>query len=132
MTLWVSFFCWGSRGDFQASLTAGPQRPECGEQFGDRTFAEAIQSQIKTMGKRSKDCRVEAGTCIKLACGLDGGISWCNDGAEAVARPCSDIARDAMRVVTRCKSRKRHAKMWAQGEVRDSDISRVVVNQSGC
>jgi hypothetical protein len=70
---------------------------------------------------------------MKLACGLDGGISWCNDGSEAITRPCNLVARDAMRVVTRCKRRvKRHSRSWTQGEVRDSDRSRVVVNQMGC
>ena len=95
-------------------------------------FAEAVRGQVKTMGKRSKDCRVAAKKCMKLACGLEGGISWCNDGPEPVARPCTDIAKDAMRVVTHCKQRKRNSKMWAQGEVRDSEISRVVVHQGGC
>ncbi|KAK3903525.1 hypothetical protein C8A05DRAFT_14516, partial [Staphylotrichum tortipilum] len=111
----------------------GKQRPECAVQFGRQAFVKTVESQVKTMGRQSRGCRVEAQTCMKLACSLDGGISWCNDGVEAITRPCALIARDAMRVVTRCKHGiKRHSRNWAQGEIRDSDRSRVVVNQSGC
>jgi hypothetical protein len=72
-------------------------------------------------------------TCVKLACALDGGISWCNDGDTPITRPCSDLARDAVRVMTRCKhGPHKQRKSWVHGQVHDSESSRVVVNNSGC
>lgn len=109
------------------------QTPECGREFGNRAFANTIQGHIKMIGEHPENCHVDAETCIKLACALDGGISWCNDGATPITRPCGDIARDAMRALTRCKQRhKRQKKAWAHGQVRDSETSRVVVDKSSC
>ncbi|KAK4238531.1 hypothetical protein C8A03DRAFT_15006 [Achaetomium macrosporum] len=108
-------------------------KPECGRQFGKRAFVKTIQSQVKTLYKRSGICFVEARTCVKLACALDGAISWCNDGDKPITRSCSDIAKDAKLVMTRCKhGHPKHGISWTRGQIRDSETSRVVVNKAVC
>lgn len=98
---------------------------------------ETIQSQIDELRKRPGDCHAAAKTCVKLACTLDGAISWCNDGPTPISRPHSDIAKDAEKVMDRCtvlgqEKDAKTKKRWTRGQLRDSKLSRVVVNKGDC
>ncbi|AEO66541.1 uncharacterized protein THITE_2128592 [Thermothielavioides terrestris NRRL 8126] len=95
----------------------GSWKPECGSSYGRSAVVRSIQKHVKALAKRPGNCYVEARTCVKLACSFEGAITWCNDGVRAISRPCGDIAKDAKRVMTRCKRGYEKLKMaWTRGQ----------------
>ncbi|KAL2132640.1 hypothetical protein VTI74DRAFT_3545 [Chaetomium olivicolor] len=107
--------------------------PECGPQFGKRAFYRTVKNQVNSLRSRPGYCHAEARNCTRIACTMDGAISWCNDGNRPISKPCSEVARDAERVMVRCKhADKKRKKTWTRGQVRDSGSSRVVVNKGEC
>jgi len=105
----------------------------CGAQFGNRAFLESIQNEIDGLAKRRGYCHVGANACVKLSCSLNGSITWCNDGQSVLSRRCRHIAKDAKRLMKRCKvSHPRSRKRWVRGQIRDSNQSRIVINKGEC
>jgi hypothetical protein len=117
-----------------SGLAATHKKPTaCSAQFGNRALFESIQSKIDGLAKRRGYCHVGANTCVKLSCSLNGSVTWCNDGQSILSRPCRHIAKDAKRLMKRCKvSHPRSRKRWVRGQIRDSNQSRIVINKGEC